>query len=103
MEFPITFDHLGRRFTLSLGPGSGSVPLFPRDGGRTEHLADRDVIVLDVAGDPTRYLCGVPERYNSAEVLIARVGLWYFTLKPPVAVPIVGVSISRKRSRLRPD
>ena len=84
MEFPITFDHQGRQFTLSLGSSAGTVPLFPRDarGSGTDDVMVASVIVLEVSDDATQYACGDPERYRDAEVLKARVTLWYHTLRP---------------------
>ena len=85
MIFPIAFEHKGRQFTLSMGPATDTVPLFPRDaraaGDDAPPSAD-PVIVLEVSGDETRYACGVPERYRDANVLRARVTLWYHTLRP---------------------
>jgi hypothetical protein len=82
VNFPITFEHLGRQFTLSIAPASGTMPLFPRDAGSAGAPGAEPVIVLEVADDPMRYACGQPERYRDADVLIARVSLWYNTLKP---------------------
>ena len=85
MRFPITFEHKGRQFTLSMGPATDTVPLFPRDARVAVDDAPPPVdpvIVLEVSGDATRYACGVPDRYRDAGVLQARVALWYHTLRP---------------------
>jgi hypothetical protein len=83
--FPIAFEHKGRQFTLSMGPATDTVPLFPRDAraaGDDTPLPASPVIVLEVSGDATRYACGDPGRYRDADVLRARVTLWYHTLRP---------------------
>lgn len=99
MNFPITFEHLGRQYTLSLTAGAmGTIPLFPRDAGRAGAPGSEPVIVLNVADDPVRYACGQPERYRDADVLIARVSLWYNTLKPS-GRPITPAATARAAGR----
>jgi hypothetical protein len=78
VRFPITFEHQGRQFTLSLGSASGTMPLFPRDargGGDDGAAAAESVVVLEVSGDATQYACGDPGRYRDEDVLKARVTL----------------------------
>lgn len=99
MEFPISFDHHGRHFTLSIGTMAGTMALFPRDAGRVDVTDTEPVVVLEVDDDPTRYACGDPERYRDAEVLIARVSLWYHTLKPsgrPATPPATRPAVRRR-------
>lgn len=102
MDFPITFEHNGRQFTLSLGSSAGTVPLFPRDArasGDDESPVAESVIVLEVKEDATQYACGVPERYRDAEVLKARVTLWYHTLRP--SGPPLELAATRRPLRRR--
>jgi hypothetical protein len=102
LKFPITFEHQGRLFTLSLGSASGTIPLFPRDargGGEDDTAVPEPVVVLEVSDDATQYACGDPGRYRDEEVLKARVTLWYHTLRP--SGPPLELAATRRPLRRR--
>lgn len=102
VRFPITFEHQGRQFTLSLGPATGTIPLFPRDArasGDEAPTVAEPVIILAVSDDATQYACGDPGRYKDADVLQARVTLWYHTLRPsgpPLELPATRRPLRRR-------